>query len=102
MRFDTGIGPIGHGSHFCHFYKLAEDLAATLVPYFKTGLENNESCIWVTAVPFPKERALAALNTHVSQLERRMESGQLAVFSHLEWYERHRGASRTSSTPPLA
>lgn len=98
MRFDTGIGPIGHvdrGSHFCHFYKSAEDLAETLVPYFKTGLENNESCIWVTAKPFPKERALAALNTHISQLDRRIEIGQLSVFSHLEWYERRRGASRT-------
>lgn len=85
MRFDTGIGPIGHvekGSHFCHFYKSAEDLTETLVPYFKTGIENNESCIWVTATPFPKERALAALNTHVSQLERRIEAAQLSVFAH--------------------
>lgn len=97
MSFETGIAPIGcveKGSHFCHFYKSAEDLAETLVPYFKTGLESNESCIWVTAAPFPKERAVSALNACVSGLEQRIERGQLAVYSETEWYERSGGGSR--------
>lgn len=96
MRVETGIGPIGSvdwGTHFCHFYKTADDLAETLVPFFKTGLEAGEACLWVTADPFGKEQARAALNTHVQHLDHRLAQGQIAIFDHREWYERHGGAS---------
>jgi hypothetical protein len=44
MRIDTGLQPIGAvewGTHFCHFYKTADTLVETLVPFFKTGLEQG-------------------------------------------------------------
>lgn len=98
MNTDTGIAPIGRvewGSHFCHFYKTADDLSETLLPYFKTGLEQNDACIWVTAPPYEKERALSELNTHVADLQRQLASGQLQVFGHEEWYAVHGAKSRT-------
>jgi two-component system, sensor histidine kinase PdtaS len=98
MSVNTGIDPIGHvqwGSHFCHFYKTADDLSETLIPYFKTGLEENDACVWVTAEPYEKARALSELNTHVAHLERRIAAGQLQVLGHDEWYALHGAKSRT-------
>lgn len=92
MSVESGIAPIGNvewGTHFCHFYKSAEDLAETLVPFFKTGLEGNEACLWVTAEPFTKEQAWSSLNTNVSGLDRRLRNGQIAIFDHSEWYARY-------------
>src|SRR3977135_2824524 len=43
------VGDVPWGTHFCHFYETKEDLLDILVPYFKAGLENNESCVWVVS-----------------------------------------------------
>ncbi len=54
MQVNSGIeavGPVQWGTHFCQFYETADDLADTLVPFFKAGLDNNERCMWVTARP---------------------------------------------------
>ena len=59
----TGIASVGDvpwGTHFCHFYETQEDLFDILIPYFQTGLENNEFCMWVTS-PQSKEEAKKAL-----------------------------------------
>ena len=48
-----GINSIPYGTHMCHFYEDAENLAGALVPYFAAGLRNNERCIWIAA-EFPK------------------------------------------------
>lgn len=92
MQVQSGIAPIGNvdwGTHFCHFYKTADDLAETLVPFFKSGLEANESCIWVTAPPLDAEQARAALNVHVTGLDQRIAAGQIVIYGHAEWYQRH-------------
>lgn len=45
------------GTHFCHFCKFKEDLLDILIPHFKTGLENNEFCLWVIPDPLDEEEA---------------------------------------------
>jgi hypothetical protein len=48
---DSGIEQIGKipwGTHFCQFYKNTAELTEIIIPYFKTGLENNEYCLWIT------------------------------------------------------
>ncbi len=55
------IGKIPWGTHFCQFYKTKEDLIDVLVPYFKSGLENNEFCMWVTSEPLSAEEAKRSL-----------------------------------------
>lgn len=97
VRADTGIAPVGRvewGSHFCHFYRSANDLSETLVPYFRTGLEQNEVCLWVAAEPLGKERAVSELNTHVANLDAKMRSGQISIVSHHEWYALHGAKNR--------
>jgi len=64
-----GIGVIDKvpwGTHFCQFYQTKEDLIDILVPYFKAGLENNESCVWITCEPLTDEEAKKALQKEAS------------------------------------
>jgi len=49
------------GGHFCLFYETKEDLRDALTSYCKSGLENDEFCIWVVAEPLTIEEATAAL-----------------------------------------
>lgn len=56
----TGIpitGDVPWGRHFCQFLQDEQDLIDILVPYFKTGLENNEYCMWFTPEPLGAEGA---------------------------------------------
>lgn len=90
-HIDSGIpcvGPLPWGTHFCQFYDSRADLADTLVPYFKAGLENNEGCLWVTSEPLGADQASAALRTAVPDLDRRMREGQIEILDHRQWYTR--------------
>jgi hypothetical protein len=85
----TGIESVGDvpwGTHFCHFYETKEDLLEILIPYFKTGLENNEYCIWVTFDPLSEEEAKEALRRAIPEAERYLASGGLEIIPHSRWY----------------
>jgi signal transduction histidine kinase len=83
-----GVGEVPWGSHFCHFYNSREDLVDTLVPYFKSGLDNNEACLWVTSEPFSATDARAALSAAVPDLTERERRGQIDIIEHRDWYLR--------------
>jgi hypothetical protein len=74
------------GDHACQFYRTAQDLSQTLIPYFRTGLANNQACVWVTAQPYPAERALSELRVAVPGIDGALASGQLQLYSYDEWY----------------
>jgi signal transduction histidine kinase len=80
------IGKIPWGTHFCHFYQTKEDLLSVQVPFFKTGLENNEYCIWVTSEQTTVENANDALKKVVPDLDRYYERESIEILSHRDWY----------------
>lgn len=85
----TGIdilGDVPWGTHLCQFYQTREDLIDTLVPYFKTGLEGNEFCIWVTSEPLNVKHAEASLKKEVRNLDDYIEKGQLEILDYGQWY----------------
>ena len=85
----SGIDIIGNmpwGTHFCQFYQTKEDLIDILVPYFKTGLENNEFCMWVTSQPLEVEDAKEALRKAVPDIDVYLEKEQLEIISYSHWY----------------
>ena len=91
MSFTTesgipNIGKIPWGSHFCHLYESAADLADVLIPYFATGLQNNERCIWITSKPYFSEEALKDLAKAVPDLRRKILSEHLILCESDEWY----------------
>jgi len=71
------VGALTWGTQVCQFYDGREDLVDCLVPYFKTGLEHDEYCLWVTADPLTVEEAQARLRTAVPDLATRAQRGQI-------------------------
>jgi len=85
----SGINAIGDfpwGTHLCQFYQTKEDLIDILVPYFKTGLKNNEFCMWVTAKPLEGEDARRSLKKAVKNLDDYIKKGQIEILDADKWY----------------
>jgi hypothetical protein len=81
-----GIDLIPFGMHACHFYDGPEQLAQALAPYFVTGLELNERCLWITAPPLPASEAVKALSAAWPGVEEALRSGALRVLDSDAWY----------------
>src|SRR6266446_1230690 len=87
----TGISIVGDvpwGTHFCYFYKTKQDLLDILVPYFKTGLESREFCLWIISNSelIKSEEAKGALGQAVSDLDRYLAEGRIEIVPHNQWF----------------
>ncbi|MEW6348879.1 MAG: MEDS domain-containing protein [Thermodesulfobacteriota bacterium] len=85
----TGIDLVGStpwGTHFCQFFRTKEDLLDILVPYFASGLEDNEFCVWVTSEPLVTEEAREALRRVVADFDRYEAEGRIEILPYTEWY----------------
>jgi len=80
------IDNIKWGTHLCLFYRTKEDLIDILVPYFRAGLENNESCIWVTSGPLELKDAEEALKKKEKKLNDYIKKGQIEILDFSQWY----------------
>ena len=80
------IGNVPWGTHFCQFYQTKEDLTDILISYFKSGLENNEFCFWVTSQPLEVEEAKEALRKAVLDIDIYLEKGQIEIISYTQGY----------------
>ena len=85
----TGVNVLGDmpwGSHVCMFYESNEDLLDTVAPYFKSGLESNEFCLWAPSDPLTLEEARTALTQRVPDFERHLTTGNMEILPGREWY----------------
>ncbi len=80
------VGNVPWGTHFCQFYQTKDDLIDILVPYFKTGLENNEFCMWITSGPLNIEETHKALKKKVRNLDDYIRKGQIEILHYNQWY----------------
>ncbi|AKB27388.1 sensory transduction histidine kinase [Methanosarcina siciliae T4/M] len=80
------LGNVPWGTHFCQFYQTKEDLTDILLPYFKSGLENNEFCFWVTSQPLEAEEAKEALRTVIPDIDVHLEKGQIEIIPYTQVY----------------
>jgi PAS domain S-box-containing protein len=78
----TAVGDVPWGTHFCHFFETKEDLLDILLPYFRTGLENNEFCVWVVSDPLGEEEARNALRQAVPEADRYLATGHIEIVTH--------------------
>jgi PAS domain S-box-containing protein len=85
------LGKISWGTHFCSFYETKTDLLDTLVPYFKTGLENNEFCLWIISNSglINIEEAREALKKAVPSLGQSISESNIEIFNETDWYLEH-------------
>ena len=82
------IGDVPWGTHLCQFYRTKDDLIDILVPYFKAGLESNEFCLWVTALPLSEQDAREAMAQAMPDFGRYVEKGQIEIVPYDRWYLR--------------
>jgi signal transduction histidine kinase len=87
----TGIKVVGDlpwGSHFCSFYETKQDLLDILIPYFKSGLENKEFCLWVISNSelLTAEEATSELRNALPDLDRYVSERSIEVVGHEEWF----------------
>jgi C4-dicarboxylate-specific signal transduction histidine kinase len=85
----TGIGMVGDvpwGTHFFMFYETKEELLDTLVPYFKSGLESGELCLWVVSDPLTEEEARNALRVAVPEFERYLADRSIEIARDRQFY----------------
>lgn len=80
------IGEVPWGTHFCQFYRTAEDLQDILAPYFAAGLANNEFCMWIVSEPLGVEAAFRALAAAVPGFDEYVRRGQIEIVPHTDWY----------------
>ncbi|MGD0795875.1 MAG: DNA repair protein RadC [Dehalococcoidales bacterium] len=86
---ETGIRVIGSvpwGLHICVFYDNSHGLVDVLVPYFKAGLQNNESCIWITSETISKKEAEEAMGKAMTDFSQHLASGQMEIIPYIDWY----------------
>jgi len=88
-RRRLGIGlvdDIPWGTHFCHFYETKEDLFDILIPYFKTGLEDHEFCMWVVFEPLDEQEARSALERAFPGAAGHLAAHDIEIVPHSQWY----------------
>jgi signal transduction histidine kinase len=88
----TGLDVLGDrpwGSHFCLFFDTKNDLLEILVPYFRTGLANNEFCFWVLADPLTEDDARRALYRAMPAADRHLIDRQMEFIPCEECYLNH-------------
>src|SRR6266403_1684745 len=89
----TGISIVGDlpwGAHFCYFYETKQDLLDVLIPYFKTGLENKEFCLWVISNSelLTVQEATSELRNALPDLDRYVAERSIEVVGHEDWFLR--------------
>jgi transcriptional regulator with GAF, ATPase, and Fis domain len=83
----SGIGVVGDvswGTHFCQFYETKHDLLEVQVPFFKAGLESNETCVWIVST-LREQEARDALKQALPDSERHLVDHNLEIFLGPEW-----------------
>src|SRR3989338_8409146 len=74
------------GKHFYQFYKNSDDFLYVMIPFFQTGLEKNEACLWLVSERNGMDFARATAEAVILDCERYLSSGQFQIRSAEEWY----------------
>jgi len=81
------VGDVPWGTHFCSFYETKQDLLDILIPFFKTGLESNEFCLWIVSSSelLTMQEASNALQEVLPDLHRYMAEKSIELIGH-DWF----------------
>lgn len=79
------VGDIPWGTHFCQFYHAKKELLEILVPYLKTGFENNEFCVWITSDSSGNKEAKEIINRTIPDFKKYATNGQLDIIPYRRW-----------------
>ncbi|MGB9927011.1 MAG: MEDS domain-containing protein [Methanosarcina sp.] len=80
------LGNLPWGTHLCLFYQTKEDLMDIVIPYFKSGIENSEFCIWVVSEPLSLEETTKALKQAIPDYHTYLKKGQMEIIPSISGY----------------
>jgi len=80
------IGRIPWGTHIGQLYSSKADFYDVGVPYIRSGLMNNELCIWIYSQNTSYEEIKGIISESVEDVDAYLKSGQLKIIPHTEWY----------------
>ena len=80
------MGEATWGTHFCNFYETQQDMLDILIPFFKTGLEHHEYCVYITEADLAVEKAEESLKTGIPDIRRLIEEKKIEIITHKDWY----------------
>jgi DNA-binding CsgD family transcriptional regulator len=73
-------GEMPTGTHVCVYYESIDDLIDTaVVPFFKTGLEKNEFCVWIPSKLLTVEQSHMALGRRIPNFDRHLAAGHMEI-----------------------
>jgi PAS domain S-box-containing protein len=80
-----GAGGGAWGTHGCLFYDTKQDLLDTLIPFFKSGLDYGESCLWIVSPALTAEEAQQALRQSIPEFDRFLSEQCIELISVAGW-----------------
>jgi PAS domain S-box-containing protein len=81
----SGAAGATFGTHGCLFYETKQDLLDTLIPFFKSGLEHRDACLWVVSEPLTMDEAAQALRQSIPDLDRYLSEQTMELTSCGGW-----------------
>jgi len=94
MSVTEAMESFASGAHVCQFYSSKEDLAALLAPYFKSGLERNELCLYIAADHFTGEDARRAFEQSIPGFREFLAAGRFQITDYKAFYLAETGRLR--------
>ncbi len=80
------IGDIPWGTHIASLYSSGRDFCKVVAPYIKSGLINNELCIWIYSQTINHEEAKEIIRTSVESVDTYLKNGRLILLPYTQWY----------------
>jgi len=81
-----GLGRVPWGTHVSVFYNTSSEMSEVLIPYYRSGLENREKCVWICTGTSGRQKAEESLTRAIPDAKRYIASRQMIVLSHDEFY----------------
>jgi hypothetical protein len=82
----AGVKEADWGEHICVLFHSKDELLQLTVPYIKSGLEDNEFCMWITGEPVTEADAFQALEEVLPNVQQYLEKKQLEILPYTQWY----------------
>ena len=84
-NFDS-LYNISLGKHFYQFYKSSEDFLNVMIPFFQSGLEKGEACLWLVSNQIGLDVARSAAQTLIVDFDSHVSRGRFELISAEGWY----------------
>ncbi len=78
-------GQMSWGTQVCHLFRGREQLLEVLIPYFKTGLKNNELCFWIVPPFLSIKEVERAMEQALPDFPTFLQQGQMKIVSYETW-----------------